>query len=336
MFIYVLLIHPVTARVGSLYLSQIMDDPVAAYNFYTKMTEKQDYTVDLIKDIRGDRYPNHPWISSMLSGFPGYKIYEIDDYCIGYRKVQDYFEQYMLDGDIDSDEYVELRLDAYTDHAQCVLYLDEKGRLNCGLKEAPTGSIPDVSDLAFYKSLQSMVNACGKHKNIDKFYVMSNYMNEWGVIFFIDDKGMVYAEPYGYNCDYDHDKYVVTPVDDYIGMDELKKWRDVTDLKLIDTGHLCIPNLCGLNDNGEILSVFFHVRGGKDSEWYGIVVDIDDYEWDDIQSRKNERDGLLHPDTDNYSEFDPEKYEEFDNLPYTAEWIVISGYTGEVLNKGLE
>ena len=331
----IMIVHPIVTRAGSLFLSQFKDDPVAAYNFYTKMTKKQDYMMDIIKEISYwlDGYGSPEYSTA------GEKIHEIDDYCIGYPKAQAYMEQHMADGTTDNDESVELELYGYILRAQCVLYLDGDGNLNCALKELPTSSDTGysvgISDLVFYKSLQSLVNACGKHRDIEKFYVMSNYMNEYGVIFFIDDKGSVYAEPYGYSCEYDYDEeeHIVTQVDDYIGIDEVEKWRNVTDLKMIDTGHLCIPNLCGLNRDGEILSTLFHVRGDEDSEWNGYAIDIDDYDWVDIQSRNDEESGLLHPDTACYSSFDIEKFNDFCKLEYSAEWICISGYTGEVLDK---
>ena len=298
--IYICVLDPIGTRAMSCYTTYIKDNPAAAKSImdsYYGFDTAGNYKVISLAGVRSLLFviPDNILhaIDSGVRNDIYEKIDEIDKFCIGYPKVENFYRTYGNKESAVTDNRSSIELYSFSGSRSLWMLSVNDGVIDCkfnGFYQGADFGINSDEALLRYKIDKSLIRACEKHSDIEKFYVSFDNSGEYGVLFLIDSKQNVFAEPFGYKRIYSgiygHDEEV-----SYYGIDAVKKLKDIEYLKM---GSDNDPYLYALKSNGEIIKLMI-TSDEENKDKAGIIdTDYKESDWEDIQTI------LIYPNSDIY------------------------------------
>ncbi|GEM_PF-1802171 len=264
--LYIFILEPTGARIITWFKAYPMDDPAAAKKILDSYVDGSSCALTI--------FPRY-YAREILPDGIDIKIDELDKKIMGYSKVEKFYDSYWEKGnDVPYNKKIDVRLRcSKSPYADWKLYFDEDGSIDCALSHYDKDET-----LARYKCDKSLINACKKHKNIEKIYVSMEGTH--GILFCIDKKGKVYAEPFGcmhvdgYDNGYDngYDKEVK-----YYGIENVAKLNKIEALKMCPSNS---AYLYALNSDGEVASLLITTE----KEQNNTFISNDGTAWNEIQT----------------------------------------------------
>ncbi|MCR4697580.1 MAG: TIR domain-containing protein [Lachnospiraceae bacterium] len=249
--LYIFILDPTVVRIRTWFTAYVKDDPAAAADI---MDSHDEYSWNPIRNLK---IAPQQFVRDILPDGIDKKIDELDKYCIGYPKIEELYNSYRNRSDEKPSDHndiiwVSLGCPAHrVTGANWLLFFNEDGNIDCildGFSEGgySTGLLYDSDDaLARYKIDKSFAEKVKDHSGINEV-VVYNYSGH-GIIFYIDKKGNVYADSFGYA----NGKEVV-----YYGLEDVEKLQNIEDIKLYSDGIERTTNvLYALKSNGEVVKV---------------------------------------------------------------------------------